>query len=333
MRTRRLRSDEIRNLMFQDGDIVSSAASGMSPALIALQQAPQIAQTFAGPGGASVKGALTQAGEAAAGLATRIGLLGGAVGVTSVAIIAGGAALLSYQNRMREVDRLLAGTGRASGASAQQVNAAAVAIAASGEVSVREARSIAATLAATGRIGVEMFVALGRSAKDFAATTGQEVADATQELAQAFADPAKGAQTLNEKLGLLNARTEATVRNLAEQGDRLGAQRMLFEAYSASLSRAADLTSHLGDATSAFGRVASNLAYGTRRLGTIYGHLARLLAQAGSGGCDHPQQHGRAGRGPVGGVRPRDHHRRSLRCVTSRSSPSTVCSMSPAGTS
>ncbi|ACL58773.1 phage tail length tape measure family protein [Methylobacterium nodulans] len=256
---RRLRSDEIRNLMFQGGDIVSSAASGMSPALIALQQAPQIAQTFAGPGGASVKGALTQAGEAATGLAARIGLLGGAVGVATVAIIAGGAALLSYQNRMREVDRLLAGTGRASGASAQQVNAAAVAIAASGEVSVREARSIAATLAATGRIGVEMFVALGRSAKDFAATTGQEVPDATQELAQAFADPAKGAQTLNEKLGFLNARTEETVRNLAEQGDRLGAQRVLFEAYAASLSRAADLTSQLGDATSAFGRVASNV--------------------------------------------------------------------------
>ncbi|ACL60587.1 phage tail length tape measure family protein [Methylobacterium nodulans] len=256
---RRLRADEVRNLLFQGGDILSSLGSGSSLVTVAAQQGPQIAQTFAGPGGASVKGALTQASEAAAGLAARIGVLGGAVGVASVAIIAGAAALLSYQNRMREVDRLLAGTGRAAGASAQQVNAAAVAIAASGEGSVREARSIAATLAATGRIGVEMFVALGRSAKDFAATTGQEVADATQELAQAFADPAKGAQTLNEKLGFLNARTEETIRNLAEQGDRLGAQRVLFEAYSASLSRAADLTSQLGDATSAFGRVASNV--------------------------------------------------------------------------
>ncbi|MFE1601635.1 phage tail length tape measure family protein [Methylobacterium sp. ID0610] len=256
---RRLRADEIRNLIFQGGDVLSSLGSGASLTTVAFQQVPQIAQSFAGPGGASVKGALTQAGEAASGLAARVGLLGGAIGVTTVAVVAGGAALLSFQSRMREIDQLLAGAGRASGASAQQVNAAAVAIAASGNTSVREARTMAATFASTGRIGAEMFVDLGRSAKDFAATTGQDVADATKELAQAFADPVKGAQTLNERLGFLNARTEETIRTLAEQGDRLGAQRVLFDAYNASLSRAADLTTSLGDATSAFGRVFANV--------------------------------------------------------------------------
>ncbi|WP_018261884.1 phage tail length tape measure family protein [Methylobacterium sp. WSM2598] len=255
----RLTGSQAQNLLYQGTDIIASAASGMSPMTILLQQGGQIAQTFAGPGGASVKGAITQATEAATGFAARIGVVGGVIGVSTVALFAGAAALLSYQARLREVDRLLSGVGRASGASAQQVNAAAVAIAASGDVSAREARTIAATFASTGRIGADLFVQLGRSAKDFAATTGQEVPDATKELAQAFADPAKGAQTLNDRLGFLNASTERTIRNLQEQGDRTGAQRVLFEAYAASLSRAADLTTALGDKTSAFGRIFSNV--------------------------------------------------------------------------
>lgn len=76
----RLRGDQVQNLAYQASDIVSSLGSGSSLATVAFQQGPQIAQAFGGPSGASVKGALAQAGEAASGLAARIGLVGAAIG-------------------------------------------------------------------------------------------------------------------------------------------------------------------------------------------------------------------------------------------------------------
>lgn len=60
----RLRPDQVQNLLYQGGDVLAQVGSGSPLGMIAFQQGPQIAQTFAGPGGASVTGALTQAGEA-----------------------------------------------------------------------------------------------------------------------------------------------------------------------------------------------------------------------------------------------------------------------------
>ncbi len=65
---------------------------------------------------------------------------------------------------------------------------------------------MAGEFAATGRIGQEMLGGLIGTAKDYAATTGQELPDATKALAAAFADPAKGADTLNNQLGFLDGR-------------------------------------------------------------------------------------------------------------------------------
>ncbi|MBK3397663.1 MULTISPECIES: phage tail length tape measure family protein [Methylobacterium] len=257
----RLTGFQAQNLLYQGTDIVASAASGMSPLTILLQQGGQIAPVFAGPGSASIKGALGQASEAVTGFVSRIGFVGGALGVVTTAAVAGTAAVLSYQNSMRETERALSGVGRASGASATLINAAAQAAAASGEVSVRQARQFSAEYASTGRIGVEMYAGLARTARDYAASTGQDVGDANTDLAKAFGNPdlVRGLDTLNEKLGFLDDRTRETVRRLSEQGDRLAAQRVGFDAYAAALTKASELTGAFGDKTSAFGRVFGNV--------------------------------------------------------------------------
>ncbi|BAQ49512.1 phage tail length tape measure family protein [Methylobacterium aquaticum] len=257
----RLTSFQAQNLLYQGTDIVASAASGMSPLTILLQQGGQIAPVFAGPGSASIKGAIGQATEAVTGFVSRIGLVGGAIGVVTTAAVAGTAAVLSYQNSMRETERALAGAGRASGANAALINAAAQAAAASGEVSVRQARQFSAEYAATGRVGVEMYAGLARTARDYAASTNQDVGDANTDLAKAFGNPdlVRGLDTLNEKLGFLDDRTRETVRRLSEQGDRLAAQRVGFDAYAAALTKASELTGAFGDKTSAFGRVFGNV--------------------------------------------------------------------------
>ncbi|AWN55066.1 tail length tape measure protein [Methylobacterium sp. 17Sr1-1] len=257
----RLTSYQAQGLFYQGTDIVASAASGMSPLTILLQQGGQIAPVFAGPGSASIKGALGQASEAVTGFVSRIGFVGGALGAVTTAAVAGTAAVLSYQNSMRETERALAGAGRASGANATLINAAAQAAAASGEVSVRQARQFSAEYASTGRVGIEMYANLARTVRDYAASTNQDAADANSDLAKAFGNPdlVRGLDSLNEKLGFLDDRTRQTVKRLDEQGDRLAAQRVGFDAYAAALTKASELTGTFGDKTSAFGRVFGNV--------------------------------------------------------------------------
>ncbi|QRE78096.1 hypothetical protein F1D61_30865 [Methylobacterium aquaticum] len=59
----RLNAYQAQNLFYQGTDVVASLASGMPLSTIALQQGGQIAPTFMGPGGASVRGIASQAGD------------------------------------------------------------------------------------------------------------------------------------------------------------------------------------------------------------------------------------------------------------------------------
>ena len=107
--------------MYQGGDIVAQLGSGSPLSMIAMQQGPQIAQIFAGPGGASVKGAVTQAGEAMGSFARRVGVVGGSFGAVTTAAVVGVTAMVSYQNSVRETERMVSGVGRASGVTAAQI--------------------------------------------------------------------------------------------------------------------------------------------------------------------------------------------------------------------
>ncbi len=255
----RLNAYQAQNLFYQGTDVVASLASGMPLSTIALQQGGQIAPTFMGPGGASVRGIASQAGDALGGLAARIGIAGGALGAFTTALVAAGAAGLSYAASQKELERSLIGRGRASGSTADQINRIANENAGPGNVSVRQAREMGAEFANTGRIGSEMYGSLIRSARDYAATTGQELPGAQKALAEAFADPANGASALNKQLGFLNATSAESIERLARQGDRLGAQRALMDAYSTSLTKARDLTSGWGVVTEAVGNTVSDM--------------------------------------------------------------------------
>ncbi|MHC2017142.1 phage tail length tape measure family protein [Methylobacterium sp. CM6247] len=235
---RRLRSDETTNLMYQGGDIVAQLGSGSGLGMIALQQGPQIAQIFAGPGGASIKGAAAQASEAVSGFVSRIGLVGGAIGVTTAAVITGAAAFASYRSQQREVEIATSGIGRASGATVGAINAIADAQAGAAGLSRSAARDLQAQFAGTGQIGTEMYAGLLASVRDYANATRQDLPEAGAALAVAFADPTRGAEKLNAQLGFLDDTALQAIGRLQAQGDRLGAQKMLLDAYSGSVAGA-----------------------------------------------------------------------------------------------
>jgi hypothetical protein len=236
----RLAGYQLQNLAYQGGDVLSQLGSGTSLGQVAFQQGPQIAQIFGGAGGASVRGAISQAGEAASSLAARVGLLGGAFGAAALGLGALLYALSSYRDQQKELQLSVAGRGRASGATVGDVNRTAQAGAAAGGVSVAGARDLAGDYAQTGAIGMEMYAGLIKVARDYAETTRQELPDANKALAAAFADPAKGAETLAGQLANLNAEQVESIQRMAASGDRLGAQRALLDSLGGSLVSATD---------------------------------------------------------------------------------------------
>lgn len=249
----KLTSAQLVNLSYQLNDVVVSLASGQRPLMVLMQQGSQIAQIF-GPG-AGVSGVLRGVWQ---GLTSLIS--------PTVAVVAGIAAIgaavgysyYRYIESQKELEVALAGTGRAAGVTVGQIERIAEQSASAGNVSVASARDMEAAFLRTGRIAVGNFEGLIKVVKNYAATTGTDVAAATKELAGAFADPVRGADALNEKLNFLDDRTRQYVRTLADHNDRTGAQRLLLDALKGSLVNASEATTALGRAWDFVGRMASN---------------------------------------------------------------------------
>lgn len=249
----RLTSAQLANLSYQVNDVVVGLASGQRPLMVLMQQGTQIAQIF-GPG-AGVSGVLRGVWQ---GLTSLIS--------PTVAVVAGiaaiGAAVVysyyRYIESQKELEVALGGTGRAAGVTVGQIERIAEQSASAGNVSVAAARDMEAAFLRTGRIAVGNFEGLIKVVKNYAATTGTDVAAATKELAGAFADPVRGADALNEKLNFLDDRTRQYVRTLADHNDRTGAQRLLLDALKGSLVNASEATTALGRAWDFVGRMASN---------------------------------------------------------------------------
>ena len=166
--------------------------------------------------------------------------------------------IIPTSTSQKELEVALGGTGRAAGATVGQIEQIAERSASAGGVSVAAAREMEAAFLQTGKIGIANFEGLIKVAKNYAATTGVDLTAATKELAQGFADPVKGADTLNQKLNFLDDRTRHYIRTLADQNDRTGAQRVMLDALKGSLVNAADATTALGRAWDFVGRMASN---------------------------------------------------------------------------
>ncbi|HXF88140.1 MAG TPA: phage tail length tape measure family protein [Xanthobacteraceae bacterium] len=268
-----LAAHQLRNLTFQLNDVIVGLASGQRPMMVLLQQGSQIAQVM-GPVG--VTGALKGVAQAIASIVTPARLAGGAI-----AAIAVGAASAwnAWFDSQRNVVTALAGAGRIAGATAGDIDRIAEAGAAAGRVSAASAREMAAEFARTGKIGKELFVDLITVAKAYALTVNADLGDAVKQLAQAFADPARGAETLNNQLGFLDDRTRQYIRRLVEQNDRTAAQRVLLDAMRGSLVNVEQATSALGRAWDKVKRAASD----------AFDALGRAVERALTGGTAEEQ--------------------------------------------
>lgn len=239
-----LSSFAMTNLAYQINDVATMAAMGGDPFRILASQAGQFYQILSmGEGG--VKGSLGYLKDVLVGMITPLRL---AVGGFALLGATAAAALKAAVDDVNDINVALSGIGAASGQTVASINALALAAAEAGSATVGQARSIAIEFAATGKIGSEVtaeFVGMGRR---FAATFGEDMPDAASRMAKALADPAKGVDDLNKRLGVFDDVTRQTIISLATQGRRLEAQSLIMREVDKGLVNHIEATSRLGRA-------------------------------------------------------------------------------------
>ncbi|NTA10745.1 phage tail length tape measure family protein [Agrobacterium tumefaciens] len=253
-----VRRDRARrqNLTYQVFDIGQGVSGGMPLPMIAAQQLPQIIQLYTGQGG--MNSALKDFRVLAGGAARVITPLTVGIAGLTAAVATGAIAYNGYLQSTKEVETAASGLGRAVAGSRTEMEVAAQAGASAAGISVSSARSMEAQFLRTGRIGSENFESLISISKDFGVTMGITTAEAGAMLAEMFADPAKAADTLFQKYGLIDAATARHASNLAAQNRQSEAQAVLLKALPDQLANASEATTALGRAWEFVARNASN---------------------------------------------------------------------------
>ncbi|WP_102226874.1 phage tail tip lysozyme [Acidimangrovimonas sediminis] len=239
--TGQLRLNRMGMLQLQAAGVNSfqALAAGISPARVALMEGSQVI-------GAFVQGIET--GNSSAGrFGTALKLLTSvftplrlAIGATTAAVALGVSAWSSYHSSIDEVEAAASGLGRAVAGSAQDMETAAERGAMAAGISVKAARSMEAAFLRTGTIGHQNFEQLIAVSRDFGRVMGTDAATAGQALSQMFADPAKAAETLSQKYGLIDASVAKRAIDLAQQNRLVDAQQLLVTSLAGRIDKATD---------------------------------------------------------------------------------------------
>lgn len=233
------------NLARQGADVAVTAAMGMNPAMIAIQQGPQILDALA-TSGIKANGAVVALAAGVGGLAAGVGILG--------------AAWLRGQDAAGTYEDATTGVGRTAGLTADQLRDLSVAAAESGGISRKAARDMAVEYLATGKIGGQVLGDLIEITRDYASFTGTDAEAATKTLAKAMEDPKKAAHEWTLQYGLLSQAQLTNIDNMIEEGDLMGAQKLLIEEVTKAAKGHADQVRDATDAWRAFGIWVSDAA-------------------------------------------------------------------------
>lgn len=258
-------------LSYQMNDVFSGLLTGQKPFQVLMQQGPQITQIFGG-----LRGTLAAVAAAMSPVVIGIGLITGAV-------VAAGASVVMFERSQSKLERATHGAGSAAGATADMLDEYAVAAANAGEASTGAARDMVSSFAQTGKIGHEMFSDLISVSKDYAYAMGMDAKEATEDLGAAFADPVKGAEMLNDRMGILDDTTMQHIQNLVEQGRQLEAQQVLFGALQPAIEGAAGKAHGLAKAWDQVASAASNAWDWMGRAISRAGTLSAISVQQGRG--------------------------------------------------
>lgn len=230
---------QMTNLAFQLNDVATMAALGADPLRILASQGGQVYQILAqGEGG--VGGSLRGLGTTLSALVTPARVVTGLLiaGFTATAF-----AIKSALDNQEQIRLALIGVGSAAGITEASIQRISSAAAAAGKLTVGDAQQIALALASTGKISEDIAARATMAARGLSQIFGETAVEAGARLAKALADPVKGVDDLNARLGVFDDRTAQMIRQLAASNNTLAAQRLLIDGVSESTKLAEQATS------------------------------------------------------------------------------------------
>lgn len=222
------------NLSRQMQDVGVSLAGGQSPLTVLVQQGSQLADIFS----------TSKAGAGAAVKEFSGAVLRFAVHPVTLVAAAVAAATYSYVRWREETDALtvsLNGLGRQSGLTLTQVNRLAEENAGRAGISNAAARGLAGQMLSAGVPGDSIGGAIG-VASGFSHGLGVDLEEAGKQLATALAEPAKGADELARRYGLVSFAEREHIKELAAVGDRAAASAELLRVLSGRIAEMEDPT-------------------------------------------------------------------------------------------
>lgn len=250
----RVLSGELANLGYQVNDVLTGIMLGQSPFMIMAQQGGQVIQIFQNSKASVGEFVSSSVGWLRNFLTVGRVAFGGVAAATAAATFA----LFDYLSAQQKVAMGLLGSGRASGATIEGINAISAAAASPAGLSVSEARNLATALATTGKIANDNILPIVKMGKDISHIYGIEAPEAAKMLAESFADPVRGAEQLNTRLGFLDASMQRQIANLVAQNRAWDAQKVLAAGVVSSL---ADVNAAVGSSSkfwTALGNIISN---------------------------------------------------------------------------
>ncbi|OLS61504.1 phage tail tape measure protein [Pseudomonas putida] len=224
----------LRGVPAQFTDIVVSLQGGMNPFTVLLQQGGQLKDMFGGIGPA-------------------MRALGGyAVGLVNPFTVAGAAAAglgIAYYKGSQEADefrKALVLSGNAAGSNVGEMADLARQISTTVGTTGAAADALA-QVANSGKIAGDSFGVVTAAALQMKDATGRAVEETIADFVKIGKDPVAAARELNDQYNFLTASTYTQIQALKDQGDTVGAAKLLTDTYAQTIdTRSKEIVENLG---------------------------------------------------------------------------------------
>lgn len=224
----------LRGVPAQFTDIVVSLQGGQAPLTVLLQQGGQLKDMFGGVGPA-----VKALGGYVLGLVNPFTVAAAAMAVLGYAYYSGSEEAVGFQKELIK-------TGNAAGTTADQMSGMARQVAAT-VGTTGAAAEVLTQLAGSGKIASDSFVEITEAALEWRSATGKAVEETVAEFVKIGKDPVAAAKELNAQYSFLTASTYSQIVALKEQGDTIGAAKLLTDTYADTIKqRSGQITENLG---------------------------------------------------------------------------------------
>ncbi len=223
----------LRGVPAQFTDIFVSLQGGQAPLTVLLQQGGQLKDMFGGIGPAA-----QALGGYVLGLVNPFTVAAAALGALGLAYYSGSEEAIRFQ-------KALILSGNAAGTTSDRLSGMAREVAATVGVT-GAAAEVLTQLAGSGKVASASFVEITEAALEWRSATGRAIEETVAEFVKIGKDPVAAAKDLNEQYNFLTAATYSQIVALKEQGDTIGAAKLLTDTYVDTIkTRSSEVTENL----------------------------------------------------------------------------------------